>query len=111
MTEQRTSADLDFPHRTAPDFGEVQEIADGVLWSKIPLPYQLDHVNIYLVRDKGGWAVIDTGIRTDAALAAWHHLFDTALAGVTISKVSGLTARIVSSFQSFTSRTNSPRDG
>ena len=87
MTEQRTSADLDFPHRTAPDFGEVQEIADGVLWSKIPLPYQLDHVNIYLVRDTGGWAVIDTGIRTDAALAAWHHLFDTALAGVTISKV------------------------
>ncbi|PTX03022.1 MBL fold metallo-hydrolase [Pararhodobacter aggregans] len=71
----------------APAYGEVREIAKGLLWTRIPLPYQLDHVNIYLVQDGEGWAVIDTGIKTDAALATWEQLLAGPLKGKAISRV------------------------
>ncbi|WP_286174121.1 MBL fold metallo-hydrolase [Rhodobacter sp. NTK016B] len=71
----------------APAYGEVQEIAQGILWTRIPLPYLLDHVNIFLIEDGDGWAVIDTGIKTDEALATWEQLFDGPLKGKAISRV------------------------
>ena len=37
---------LQFPLDAPPDYGTVQEVAEGVLWLRIPLPFQLDHVNI-----------------------------------------------------------------
>tara|TARA_R110002049_G_scaffold77947_4_gene199034 strand:+ start:656 stop:1699 length:1044 start_codon:yes stop_codon:yes gene_type:complete len=84
MTEH---PELSFPFPEMPAFGEVVEVADGIIWLRIPLPYRLDHVNIYLIRDHGGWAVIDTGIRTDEAIAAWDAYFAGPLKGFTITKV------------------------
>ena len=66
---------LTVPFETMPDFGEMIEIADGILWTCIPLPYRLDHVNIYFLRDGDGWAVIDTGIRTEEAIGIWEAIF------------------------------------
>ncbi|MFM2278326.1 MAG: hypothetical protein RLZZ444_557 [Pseudomonadota bacterium] len=78
---------LVFPHAVMPEFGHVVEIADGILWTRLPLPFQLDHVNIYLLRDGDGWAVIDTGIKTEAAMAAWERIFEGPLKGNRISRV------------------------
>lgn len=78
---------LGFPFGELPAFGEVKEIADGLLWVRIPLPYVLDHVNIYLLEDGGGWAVIDTGTNTPEAIAVWEALFSGPLSGMKISRV------------------------
>lgn len=78
---------LRFPFADPPDVGQVIEIAPGILWARLPLPYQLDHVNIYLIRDDGGWAVIDTGIQTPEARAAWVALLEGPLRGEPITKV------------------------
>ena len=50
---------LTFPIAEVPEYGAVQEIAPGILWFRIPLPFQLDHVNIYLIEDGDGWAVVE----------------------------------------------------
>ena len=78
---------LVFPFAQMPPFGELVEIGEGILWTRIPLPYRLDHVNVYLLRDGDGWTVIDTGIRTEEALAAWETLFTGPLKGLRISRV------------------------
>jgi hypothetical protein len=52
---------LVFPHAQPPAHGTATPIMPGVLWFRLPLPYRLDHVNIYLIEDTGGWAVLDTG--------------------------------------------------
>lgn len=78
---------LDFPFTQRPTHGEIIRVADGLLWASLPLPYRLDHVNIYFLEDDDGWAVIDTGIRTDEAIAAWEALFETALKGTRITRV------------------------
>ncbi len=50
----------------------MQEVAEGVLWLRLPLPYRLNHVNIYLIADGPGWAVLDTGLGNAACRAIWE---------------------------------------
>ncbi|MDI6027513.1 hypothetical protein QBK99_15045 [Corticibacterium sp. UT-5YL-CI-8] len=47
---------LRFPFAAPPATGECMEVAPGILWTRIPLPFRLDHVNIYLIEDDDGWA-------------------------------------------------------
>ena len=63
-----------FPFPTMPEPGKVIEVAPGLLWARIPLPYRLDHVNVYLIDDGDGWAVLDTGIGNDVTRAAWNSI-------------------------------------
>lgn len=79
--------ELLFPFEDTPPFGEPKEVADGVLWARIPLPFALDHVNVYFLRDGDGWAVVDTGINTKEAKAVWTDMLDGPLRGARITRV------------------------
>ncbi|HJS88001.1 MAG TPA: MBL fold metallo-hydrolase [Acetobacteraceae bacterium] len=68
---------LTFPHTEPPAPGGVRPIAPGVLWLRLPLPYRLDHVNIYLIEEEGGWCAIDTGLGDRRCRELW----EAALAG------------------------------
>ncbi len=63
---------LSFPFAEAPPPGGVQPIAPGVLWLRLPLPYRLDHVNIYLLEQPGGWTVLDAGLGDARSRALWE---------------------------------------
>lgn len=64
---------------TPPQDGVPVEIWPGILWLRLPLPYRLNHVNVYLVDDGDGWALIDTGLGDSRTEQAWDHLFSTVL--------------------------------
>lgn len=68
-----TSA-LTFPFPVPPDPGQTIEVAPGILWLRLALPFRLDHVNIYLIEDGPGYAVVDTGIGDAATRAVWEGL-------------------------------------
>jgi len=70
---------LIYPFEAAPEAGKVLEVAPGVLWMRLPLPFQLNHINIWALQDGAGWTVVDTGIHTEATLAAWRGFFSEAL--------------------------------
>jgi len=55
---------------------EWTEISSDILWVRLPLPMSLDHINVYLVKDSGGWALIDTGLYTDATINCWTAILD-----------------------------------
>ncbi len=69
---------LQYPCGEAPAPGEVREVAPGVLWLRMPLPFALNHINLWAVADEDehgtGWAVVDTGTKTPEAMAAWRQL-------------------------------------
>jgi len=65
---------LDYPFEAPPAPGEVLQVAAGVMWMRMPLPMQLNHINLWAIVDGDSWAVIDTGMRTDETLAAWRQL-------------------------------------
>ena len=74
-------AELVFPRPTPPNPGDLFEIAPGVLWLRLALPFQLDHVNIYLIEDGSGWAVLDTGVADQRTRAVWEYVLTERLRG------------------------------
>jgi glyoxylase-like metal-dependent hydrolase (beta-lactamase superfamily II) len=63
-----------FPVPEAPSPGTITDIAPGVRWLRLALPFALDHVNIYLIADGDGEAVLDTGIADAPTRAVWEGL-------------------------------------
>jgi glyoxylase-like metal-dependent hydrolase (beta-lactamase superfamily II) len=59
----------------------VIEVAPNILWLRLPLPYRLDHVNVYLLRNGHGWTALDTGLGTDDCRGAWQAVLAGPLAG------------------------------
>lgn len=72
---------------TPPVTGQVVELASGIYWARLPLPMQLDHVNVYVLADDDGWTVIDTGFESRRSRAAWQALLDGPLAGRPVRRV------------------------
>ncbi|MFV0358421.1 MBL fold metallo-hydrolase [Tropicimonas sp.] len=67
-------APIRFPHETPPGEGEATEIAQGVLWLRLPLPMALDHVNVFALDDGEGWTIVDTGLSSRRIRALWDRL-------------------------------------
>jgi glyoxylase-like metal-dependent hydrolase (beta-lactamase superfamily II) len=40
----------------------------------MPLPYALDHINLYLVRGEAGWTIVDTGVDTPVIRGLWEKI-------------------------------------
>jgi len=64
----------DYPFDGAPETGNTMEVAPGVFWLRMPLPFRLDHINLWLLEDGDGWTIVDTGIATDDVKAAWSRI-------------------------------------
>ncbi|MBU6492436.1 MBL fold metallo-hydrolase [Pandoraea sp.] len=76
---------------TLPAGGTVREVAPGVMWARMPLPFALDHINLWLLRDRidgrEGWTVVDCGITHEQIKACWERIFDDALGGLPVLRV------------------------
>lgn len=79
-----------------PETGRALAVAPGIKWIRMGLPFALDHVNLWLVRDEGrdasgqpvqGWTAIDCGIDTPTLRAQWQTLFVRELDGLPIIRV------------------------
>jgi len=78
---------------TVPAIGTVQAIAPGLGWLRMPLPFALDHINLWLLADRHGdarapgWTVIDTGVASDATKAGWDAIVSAHFGGLPLQRV------------------------
>ena len=84
--------ELHYPFGEAlPAPGESLEVAPGVRWLRMRLPFALDHINLWLLRDeidgRAGWSIVDCGVASDATKAAWEQVFATQLDGLPVLRV------------------------
>ena len=74
-----------------PPQGHTMELAPGIKWLRIPLPFVLNHINIWLLRDRfqgrEGWSVVDTCIDHAQSRADWESVFENELEGLPILRV------------------------
>lgn len=70
-----------------PAAGDVQEVAPGILWLRMPLPFALDHINLYLLEDGDGWVVVDCGLFIPNTVEVWERVFEKYLGGKSVNKV------------------------
>jgi glyoxylase-like metal-dependent hydrolase (beta-lactamase superfamily II) len=87
MLTKTDNSPLVFPMAEPPPPGGVVEVAPGILWARIPLPFRLNHINVYLIEDGKGWAVLDTGIGNDATKTIWDALTSGPLAGRPLTRL------------------------
>ena len=72
---------IEYPFTALPAPGTAVEVSPGVFWIRMGLPFELDHINLWLLEDGGGWTIIDSGIADEATRAVWETVFATALGG------------------------------
>jgi glyoxylase-like metal-dependent hydrolase (beta-lactamase superfamily II) len=70
-------ASLDYPYPEVPAPGTSLEVAPGVRWLSMPLPFQLDHINLWLLEDEDGTTLVDTGIGNAQTRELWEKIFAT----------------------------------
>lgn len=76
---------------TQPETGVALEVAPGVKWIRMPLPFALDHINLWLLRDeidgRQGWTIVDCGVSRDETRASWEQIFANELDGLPVLRV------------------------
>src|SRR6195952_3377159 len=86
-TIQSSAEALRYPWENHPGHDQVVEVTPGVLWVRLKLPFRLNHVNIYLLADGDGFAMVDAGFGNEETIAAWTVLFEGPLKGVKITRL------------------------
>lgn len=71
--------------------GTVIEVAPGVRWLRMALPFALDHINLWLLRDRidgrEGWTIVDCGIDNAPTRSAWEEIFAGHLDGLPVLRL------------------------
>jgi glyoxylase-like metal-dependent hydrolase (beta-lactamase superfamily II) len=75
------------PVTDAPAPGTVIRVAPGVYWLRMPLPFVLNHINLWLLEDGDGWTIVDCGFATDEARGCWEQIFARHLEGRPVKRV------------------------
>ena len=72
---------IQYPYGDAlPEPGTAMELAteaggQGVRWIRMPLPYALNHINLWLIEDGAeGWCAVDTGMDMGDVKQHWQTL-------------------------------------
>jgi glyoxylase-like metal-dependent hydrolase (beta-lactamase superfamily II) len=78
---------LQFPVAASPRPGETLAIAPGIWWLRMPLPFALDHINLWLLEDGPGWTIVDAGYATAETKELWEQIFAERLGGLPATRV------------------------
>jgi glyoxylase-like metal-dependent hydrolase (beta-lactamase superfamily II) len=76
---------------TLPAPGTSIEVAPGVRWIRMSLPFALDHINLWLLADEidgvRGWSIVDCCIDKPESRAQWEQVIATQLDGLPVLRV------------------------
>lgn len=78
---------MEYPLPGLPAPGKLLPVADGVYWLRMPLPFALDHINLWLLRDGDGWVIVDCGFGSNATKKLWEQIFSDQLDGRRVKRV------------------------
>ena len=80
-----------YPHEVPPAAGEAIPVADGIFWIRMPLPFALNHINLWLLADhdeQGAcWTIVDTGYGVVATHDLWRQHFAATMQGGRVKRI------------------------
>jgi glyoxylase-like metal-dependent hydrolase (beta-lactamase superfamily II) len=72
--------ELHYPWAEPPATGAWITLRPGLHWVRMPLPFALDHINLWVLDDeidgRPGYTIVDSGIASDETRTAWVRVFD-----------------------------------
>jgi glyoxylase-like metal-dependent hydrolase (beta-lactamase superfamily II) len=80
---------LNYPFETEPQTGDGSAVvvAPGVLWLRMPLFASLPWINVWAIKEEGGWSIVDTGLRSAKTIEAWQAAFGHAMGGAPVLRI------------------------
>lgn len=82
---------ISYLHEVPPAGGEALQVAPDIFWIRMPLPFKLDHINLWLLRDDDetgpGWTIVDTGYSSEATHTLWSQHLQNAMGGETVKRI------------------------
>ena len=70
-----------------PEPGEPASLSDGIFWLRMPLPFELNHINLWLLEGPRGWSLVDTGFNYAETQQHWDRLFSGPLAAKPVENI------------------------
>ncbi len=77
----------DYPFANPPAPGTTIEVAPGVHWLRMALPFQLDHINLWLLEDGDGWLQVDTGLGNEPTRMSWEKIIAEKIGAKLVKRV------------------------
>lgn len=72
---------LEFPWDAPPAPGATMEVSRGIHWIRMPLPFALDHINLWVLDDGDGVTLVDSGFASSVTEDLWQKLFKSVFSG------------------------------
>lgn len=70
-----------------PEAGRPRQIADGILWNRLSLPFDLNHVNMWLIEGANGFSIVDAGFNNEPSIQSWDEVFADVFAKKAVEKI------------------------
>lgn len=73
--------------RWTPTPDALFEVAPGVSWLRMPLSFELSHINLWVLDDGDGWTLVDCGLANETCKGVWRALLAGPLAAKPVKRV------------------------
>jgi glyoxylase-like metal-dependent hydrolase (beta-lactamase superfamily II) len=70
-----------------PESGTLHPVAEGVYWLRMPIPFGLDHINLWVLDDGDAWVLVDTGVALPGCKALWRSLLEGPLSTKPVGRI------------------------
>lgn len=67
--------------------GIPAEVAPGIFRLCVPLPFELSHINLWLLESTAGWSIVDTGFNYGETITHWDNVFGGLLKGKPVENI------------------------
>lgn len=85
--KERLNPVLEHVYEKGPETGSVLEVRKGVYWLRIPIPFELNHINVWLIEEEDSFTLVDTGIASEQTKQLWQELLGNALKGKSLKRI------------------------
>lgn len=77
--------------KAQPQPGQLMGIRPGLHWLRMPMPFALNHINLWALDDEqdgqAGWTIVDAGVATEPIREAWQALWAGELADKPLTRM------------------------
>ena len=87
MLAEKPTNQITYEFSGRPEAGETMVVAPGIVWLRMPLPFTLGHINLWLLQDGDGWAIVDTGVDVEESRSIWQKTFAGIMQDQPVSRV------------------------
>ena len=87
MRREKEKDLIDYEFADHPDAGKTMQVAQGVHWLRMPLPFAMGHINLWLLEDGDNWVIVDTGVHVPDTETVWTETFASTMGGRGVSRI------------------------